>query len=886
MGISNEYKTRITNKVIKPLDNCNPIMKSNNKYLGAFYDNKIIIYDLDPPNFNLTIENSIICKEDINYIDFNPEYPEIIMSALSEGDVKLWNISNKKDNHKEICIFKGHSSSVRFALFNPTISTKVISSDNKNIKLWDINKYSNDFNVVNEEYINKLKWNFFGNKYGYISGNNKLVINKVEENKNLLTIHEKDMNDFIFNGYSEIITFHNNRIKRWDMRKFNFPVKIYENVNIASYLYDNNLNYLYSIEYNRINIYKTNDFEKKEQELEVSDLTRSNKIILLDSCFLKNNEISNILDLNGSYSRIIKITKKGFLNQQNDIHQPQKNLNEYLKKIVYKISDVSELLKHSKNIQKDEDGIIITQKYLEIPELSDEFKSIEKQSIFQRKSYVKNKIKENIKDIKNSKDKCIFYLKLLIRDNSNIKLIKEYLSFLKTNPQLETLNLDYQKELQYYMVSLTKSELNELKEKKINSEKDNLIQFLNNLCEVKNSSDFYDIKTKIIQDFKTHSFFNQPIGFENPELFFYKSKMNLYYGILKLGSKEYYANFKTMQNFIKIILDKNYFNNNDIIKNEEILDLLIFSISNIKNENIEIYGDFLNLIEGKKENNDYNQLLKKMKAEINYNDIKDFLKSILKKRTIKELISFLFGDKYCSNFTEEYINTFVDNFLKFVPFNDVDTSGFTDRFTLQTYILLDQDIYDKDIFKIKSNYKDKVAKVLKIGRVIVIILHELSHNFYFYTLEYYNYANLTFESSRKKLCDIDEVGFYAELILFGRVINNINLEEVLFLIDEDNYNKDLKNFQKDFVNLKGDKKIIGIFDYFNDLKKNEFIIDYKNMSIKTKSSPDEDSYKNPSIRIEQRGNCIIGSQRKIDIDLINDYFKKYNRIEAIEKIEK
>ena len=360
--------------------------------------------------------------------------------------------------------------------------------------------------------------------------------------------------------------------------------------------------------------------------------------------------------------------------------------------------------------------------------------------------------------------------------------------------------------------------------------------------------------------------------------------MNIYFGILKLESEEYNSNFKTMQDFIKIILDKNYFNNNDIIKNEEILDLLIFSISNIKNENIEIYGDFLNLIEGKKENNDYNQLSKKMKADINYNDIKVFLKSILKKRTIKELISFLFGDKYCSNFTEEYINVFVDNFLKFVPFNGMDTSGFTDRFTLQTYIFLDQDI--SDIFKIKSNCKDKVAKVLKIGRAIVIILHELSHNFYSYTLEYYNYANLTFESPRKKFFDIREGGFYVELILFGRVINNIYLEEVLFLIDEDNYNKDLKSFQKDFVNLKGDKKIIGIFDYFSDLKKNEFIIEYKNISIKTKPSPDEDSNKNPSIRIEQRGNCIIGSQRKIDIDLINDFFKKYNRIETNEKNEK
>ena len=79
--------------------------------------------------------------------------------------------------------------------------------------------------------------------------------------------------------------------------------------------------------------------------------------------------------------------------------------------------------------------------------------------------------------------------------------------------------------------------------------------------------------------------------------------MNLYFRLLKLKSEEYVANFKTMQDFIK---------------NEEIFDLLIFSISNIKNENIEIYGDFLNLIEGKKENNNCDQLSKKMKAEINY----------------------------------------------------------------------------------------------------------------------------------------------------------------------------------------------------------------------------------------------------------------------------
>ena len=588
MGITSEYEAIITNEVAKKFGKCDSIIKSNRKYLGTFNNDKINIYNLNYPSFNLTVENSISCIEKINNIDFNPEYPQIIMSALNDGDVKLWNISDKANNNKEICIFKGHSSYVIYALFNPEFSNMVISSDKNNIKIWDITKYLHYYDVIHEDKIESLKWNFSGDKYGYIDNNSKLVINETRKNKGLLEIHEnnkKDLNDFIFEGYHDIITFQNNRINRWDMRKFDEPVKTYENIDIISYLYDNKLKYLYSNQGDNIDIYKTHNFDNIEQKLKLS---LSDNITLLDSCFLENNEIANIFELTKFKSRIIKIKKENHINKQinkqTNMSQPEKSLKEYLNKIVYKISDYSELLKFNRNIKQDE--IIISPKYLDISELSIEFKSIQSQTVFQRKQYVQDKIiqEDNIKDIKNSKDKCIFYLRLLIRDNTNIKLIKQYLSFLKRNPQLEALNLDYKKELQFYMVCLSKSELNELKEEKSNDEKNNLIIFLRILYEthIKDYLDFDEqIKQKEINGYGNHSFFNQPIEFENTELFFYKLKMNLYYRITKMNSKDYKANFNVMKDYIKKVLNNNYFNNNYINQNEEILDLLIFSISNI-----------------------------------------------------------------------------------------------------------------------------------------------------------------------------------------------------------------------------------------------------------------------------------------------------------------
>ena len=460
MGNNNEYNANISNEIFTQIGEFNPKIKSNNKYLGTFSDSMIKIFNLNPQDFSLTLDKSFRCNNKINYLDFNPDYPEILMSALDDGDVKLWNISNQENYNKEISTFKGHSSSARFALFNPTESKIVVSSDNNNIKLWDINQYSHEYNIIHKNNIDKLKWNYSGDKYGYINKDCELIVNKKDNNIDLFTIKYKDkyknnyfyIKDFIFKGERGIITFHDDRINIWDMTNTIEPINTYY-TKFFKYLYDKNLNYFYAIGINKIDIYKPNDFTNKIQELELLNLPRSINLVLLDSCFLKSNEIANILEINEISSRTIKITQKNRVNYPEIKIQPKLKLNEYLSKIVYQISDYSELLKYNNNVENKE--IIIKQRYVNIPQISSEFKSLQNQSLLERKEYVKKEVNE-VDKIESLKQKYISYLKLLLRDNTNKELIKKYLAFLKENKNkiIISSDVDYNSELKYYIVLL------------------------------------------------------------------------------------------------------------------------------------------------------------------------------------------------------------------------------------------------------------------------------------------------------------------------------------------------------------------------------------------------------------------------------------------------
>ena len=65
---------------------------------------------------------------------------------------------------------------------------------------------------------------------------------------------------------------------------------------------------------------------------------------------------------------------------------------------------------------------------------------------------------------------------------------------------------------------------------------------------------------------------------------------------------------------------------------------------------------------------------------------------------------------------------------------------------------------------------------------------------------------------RKNSLEFAEGGSYIELALFGRILEEITLEQALFLINEKNYTKTYLQFQEAFNKIKTDDlKVEGVF---------------------------------------------------------------------------
>ena len=73
-----------------------------------------------------------------------------------------------------------------------------------------------------------------------------------------------------------------------------------------------------------------------------------------------------------------------------------------------------------------------------------------------------------------------------------------------------------------------------------------------------------------------------------------------------------------------------------------------------------------------------------------------------------------------------------------------------------------------------------------------------------------------------------------ERVLFGRVLNELTLKQIFYILNEDNYKKPLNQFRKEFLELKNDDcKCKGIFkEYSNMFCKTNDLSDYLMISFK------------------------------------------------------
>ena len=112
-----------------------------------------------------------------------------------------------------------------------------------------------------------------------------------------------------------------------------------------------------------------------------------------------------------------------------------------------------------------------------------------------------------------------------------------------------------------------------------------------------------------------------------------------------------------------------------------------------------------------------------------------------------------------------------------------------------------------------------------------------------------------------------------EILLFGRIIDNLTLEEAMFLMNVDNYNKDMKTFNREFSNLNEKIKINGVFSKFNQINTFANYDKIRTTTIKAKGITKNNLLKNLSIDIQIRKNCVLGINRKFDVKAFNEFFK-------------
>ena len=162
---------------------------------------------------------------------------------------------------------------------------------------------------------------------------------------------------------------------------------------------------------------------------------------------------------------------------------------------------------------------------------------------------------------------------------------------------------------------------------------------------------------------------------------------------------------------------------------------------------------------------------------------------------------------------------------------------------------------DKKNFKIYIDYKvgeDKIIKSLELNQkikhfikksfLILNIVHEFGHSHHAF-LYYYDPKNNYFDSPLIKIkldtnheYYVREGGNLFEYMLFGRIINEMNIKEIIYICNLNNFSKSVEEYRRDFLNLKN-KSVNQVFktESENNFEIQEIFNLYKKLSFEEKT---------------------------------------------------
>ena len=238
------------------------------------------------------------------------------------------------------------------------------------------------------------------------------------------------------------------------------------------------------------------------------------------------------------------------------------------------------------------------------------------------------------------------------------------------------------------------------------------------------------------------------------------------------------------------------------------------NIENIKQNKMPLFLIFQKRNYSLKGNLLFQKLTKKEGNEIYENFINsNLLKDIFKLLYEIDIISL--------NYKNLLIRLFQDNTFYF-PIQNDSYAAYTNKKSFK--IIIDCSV---DLTNIKNhNIDEKIILFVKKAFMIVNTHHEFGHGINV-ILFYINPNKNEFESPLVKLklnTNKEEItkegGRLYEYLIYGRIIKTLDLREIIYINNVNNYNKNLIEYRDDFINLQN-KNLIEVFE--EESKNNEQI---------------------------------------------------------------
>ena len=538
-------------------NNQHSLKKINKKYMITLNNNTIYIYDFEKKNF---LNKSIHLNECIYYFDFNSN-TENIFYICSGKNVILYQIVNMDIN--KICIIEGHFIEVIYGFFNPFDRNIFISiSENGFIKIYDITN-SSPIGLINltESLENIFVFKLGKNTIGFGLEDHITYFSYINyKNENVKKYFSEDIIDFYFlNDYDDSLLI----IKKDKIEIVKNNIKIIEHkIKIKTSFYLVKKKILLIIN-SKIQGLKIND---NNEIINLFDFSQDlyyfiSHPIFVNENHLKGNEICEMYEPQFKGKIFSFLTINDNITEENSIEQNDNKIN--IENIKKNISDIPLIISKDNNEPFNSSYNPRDKKYFGIESIKHELIAVKKRSFLDRKEKVMKNI-EQIKNISDIKQKYISLLSLIINDNTNIELLKEYLDFINKNKD-ELKNIfkgyfeDFQNELNYFSKAFIIEENIFNLKTKIKSQKEEFYDFLESLSKLDkdNENDINKFENYIIgydEYFKNISYFNMPIDFSNEQLFYYRN-----INVIKYYLKNEYDKIKDK---IKSEIDKIKDNNN------------------------------------------------------------------------------------------------------------------------------------------------------------------------------------------------------------------------------------------------------------------------------------------------------------------------------------